>query len=196
MPNSNPFLTNARNATTKKPRKQPQVQKKENPFLSAKPTTHAYAHAHTSHANMTNHNSFLQPKCAEEPALSPPPPLPEPTFDELFPSLSQTQPAKPKTSAPSSLNFKSVVQSQGPSHQPIAQVPIAQIPIAQLPSAAQITQTQSPNQFLRATNQFLRPANQFLQPRSYHRNEYNDDEYDDDNGVDAYDSAYTNYYKD
>jgi hypothetical protein len=175
QPMPNPFLTNAPN---KKGR--PQLPVQENPFLSVKC------------------NSFSEQKCIPEPVQI------QPSFEELFPSLTKSN-AKSNSDKSNSeqspvpkLNFKSAVKGQSANTASQSANPISQSanPISQ--SANPISQPASQIQ-----NQFLRPMNQFLQPRSHdHANRmrygYDDSEFNDDDGDnhDAYDSAYTKYYDD
>ena len=175
----NPFLTNPSNHHKKG---RPPLPVQENPFLST-----------------TKCNRFLEHKFTPEPE----PVQSPPSFEELFPSLTQSSSAKGSSAKSSSekspvpkLNFKCAVQGhQGqPSHQG------HQGHQGQPSQQGHQGQPSQPSQPSQPQNQFLHPVNQFLQPRAYNRMRYgyDDSEPNDDDGDthDAYDSAYTKYYDD
>ena len=162
-------------------------QPQENPFLCNKP-------------NHTNSFSDCQQLPSQSQSqLQQSQPQPPPSFEELFPSLSQSSSL---SNNPTKLNFKHAVQGSPGSQQLHAQT----IQTHEIQYNHQPHQTQThvrQNQFLRPTNQFLHPTNQFLRPMNdvrHHRyNDYGDDDNDNDNdndNHDAYDSAYTKYYQD
>jgi hypothetical protein len=161
-------------------------QGRENPFLTRP------SHNHHTHAK---NGSLESPVAAIIPA-------PQLSFEESFPSLSQSQ-GQSHHKGPT-LNFKSAVQSNdkidnkndnksdNKSDDKINDKSNDKI-------ADKISTHLLNNQFLRPVNQFLQ--NQFLQPRSTNphirrgrNDECNECNEDDDN--DAYDSAYTKYYED
>lgn len=163
---------------------------KENPFLTAKRTVDS----------LPRRNCFsdLSTPVAERPASPPLPPPPPPSFDELFPSLTPAKTPVPNASASTTLNFKRVVQGnvqpqqQQPQPQPQPQQqqhPLQQHPLQQ--------QQQRRNPFLSNANTYVMHAANIRCKNNYTRNHDHDDDddYDEDADV-AYDSAYTNYYKD
>lgn len=166
-------------------------QVQENPFLCNKP----------NYTNSFSDGQQLQSQ--SHPPLQQSEPQPPPSFEELFPSLSQSSNL---SNNQTKLNFKHAVQGPGSQHtHPHTQT----IQSHEIQHNHQLhqphpTQTQiRQNQFLRPTNQFLNPhpTNQFLRPMNdvRHRryNDYGDDDNDNDNDThDAYDSAYTKYYQD
>ena len=202
----NPFLTNATDAQNKKGRPQknrhqenrharPQENRppQENPFLTN-----------------TKRNSG---SCFSEQTCIPPPP-PQVSFEESFPSLSQSHPPS-QSQCQTKLNFKSAITQGHPAQSHSAQSHSAQSHPAQSHPAqshpAQSHSIQLHNQFLHPVNQLFQPCavNPFLHPVNNHtpmnnRHNYNynnapddDNDYGDDAvSASAYDSAYTKYYND
>jgi len=187
-------------------RGQTQDQARENPFL----TRPSYNHANNNNSSFNSFSNLESPVAAAIPA-------PQLSFEESFPSLSQShksqsQPqghSQPQGQKSQTLNFKSAVQSDGDNksdHKSDNKSDNKSDDKSDNKSDDNIASTHSLNnnnhQFLQ--NQFLRPVNQFLQPRSTNphirrgRNECNEDDDNNDGNdtADAYDSAYTKYYQD
>ena len=197
---TNPFL-----CPSKKYRKQDQPpltppskqsSQRDNPFLFHGIVNHTHT-GHTnqfrteindsnsnshSNSNSNSHsNSILQPM----------------SFEDSFPSLSNqsssnSNSAQPK--APPKLNFKSAIQT-GQSNAPVNQNSQAAHhphPHPQQPQTIPPFITSGPE------NMFLRPQPRPATNRYGSSRGYDEDEYANNAGIDAdaYDSAYTKYYKD
>ena len=171
---------------------QPQQQDRQqkNPFLNNSNSSNSNSNS-TSYSNSYSNsfsqgvqprgNSFSEQKCIQAP-------VPTPSFEESFPSLSQSHDQSQSQGQGQipvpKLNFKSAIQGNQGHSQPIQGHPTTRLsnPI------------QCQNQFLRPTNQFLHsitPVNHI----HYHR-DHNENECNEDLNNDAYDSAYTKYYDD
>lgn len=187
-PDNKRHSTHSRNQDSRHQDHGRQVQ--ENPFLCNKPN---YTNSFSD-----GQQSQLQLQSQSHPPLQQSEPQPPPSFEELFPSLSQSSNL---TNNQTKLNFKHAVQGPGsPGSQQLHTQTIQSHEIHQPhPTQTHIRQ----NQFLRPANQFLHPhpTNQFIRPMNdvrHHRyNDYGDGDGDgDDDNHDAYDSAYTKYYQD
>lgn len=200
----NPFLTPPQNKKGR-PNDKRQMQERggsqENPFLSTKSS--AASTAFPKRNCFSNLANPLPSGDSNSHSLPPPtPPTPPPTFDELFPSLTtKAAPAPAPVPAAAPLNFKLVVQANLQPQQSTQHQSTQHQSTQHQSTQHQSTQHQQP----RRANPFLSNANvdamNIRCKNNYNvRTQYVDDDDDNDdyyeNSGSAYDSAYTNYYKD
>jgi hypothetical protein len=199
----NPFLTNAPNKKGRHHRRQGQPQQQpqqgrqqQNPFLNNFSNSNSNSNSFSQGAQPRGNSFSEQQKCIH----------PAPSFEESFPSLSQSQ-SQSQIPVPPKLNFKSAIQgnqgqiNQGQinqgnqGNQGQGQGQGQPIQGHSQPIQGHPTRLSNPIQL---QNQFLRPQvlNQFLHHIHYHRDHNENECNDEDLNNDAYDSAYTKYYDD